>query len=129
MKLFANRHHLSTATDVVCAHFPNYVVSYIRSTLGTWVNVTAVLIPEKFSSTLMLEIFGKKYLILDISNNYQVLSRDMCFFLQDGLKTPIPSRFENLLHQSQKSRYLQRKIKPFEVRNAGFYTNPGSMPY
>ena len=43
------------------------------------------------------------------------LSRDICFFRQDGLKTPILSRLKNLLHQSQKSRYLQRKIKPFEV--------------
>jgi hypothetical protein len=39
----------------------------------------------------------------------------MCFFLQDGLKTLVPSRFENLLQHGQKSRYLQRKIKPFEV--------------
>lgn len=44
-----------------------------------------------------------------------VLSRDPSNFLQDGLLTLILQGIENLLHDSQKSRYLQRKIKPFEV--------------
>ncbi|QFS46954.1 hypothetical protein GXM_04435 [Nostoc sphaeroides CCNUC1] len=39
----------------------------------------------------------------------------MCNFRQDGLLTPILCGFEKLLHQSQKRRYLQRKIKPFQV--------------
>lgn len=34
------------------------------------------------------------------------LSRDACNFLQDGLKVPILSGLENLLHQRQASRYL-----------------------
>lgn len=43
------------------------------------------------------------------------MSRDICFFRQHVLKTRILSRFENLLHHIQKSRYLQPKIKPFKV--------------
>jgi hypothetical protein len=42
------------------------------------------------------------------------LSRDPSNFLQDGLLTLILQGIENLLYDSQKSRYLQRKIKPFE---------------
>lgn len=44
-----------------------------------------------------------------------VLSRDVSNFLQDGLETPVLFGFEKLLLPSQKSRYLQRKIKPFQV--------------
>lgn len=36
--------------------------------------------------------------------------------------------FEKLLHQSQKSCNLQPKIKPFQVRNAGFWSYLGSIP-
>lgn len=43
------------------------------------------------------------------------MSRDACNFRQDGLKKLILSSFENLLHSTQKSLYLQRKIKPFEL--------------
>ena len=39
------------------------------------------------------------------------LSRDVCNFRQDGLKTPILCGFEKLLHQSQKSLYLQKQGK------------------
>ncbi|MDZ8139031.1 MAG: hypothetical protein RM049_27755 [Nostoc sp. DedQUE04] len=45
----------------------------------------------------------------------QVWSRDLSNFLQDGLETLTLSGFDNLLLSSQKSRYLQRKIKPFQV--------------
>ncbi|PHJ57164.1 hypothetical protein VF14_21790 [Nostoc linckia z18] len=44
-----------------------------------------------------------------------VWSRDLSNFLQDGLETLALSGFDNLLLSSQKSRYLQRKIKPFQV--------------
>lgn len=44
-----------------------------------------------------------------------VLSRDLSNFLQDGLETLVLSGFDNLLLQSQKSCYLQCKIKPFQI--------------
>lgn len=52
-----------------------------------------------------------------------VLSRDPSNFLQDSLKTLVLFGFDNLLLPSQKSRYLQRKIKPFQLRNAGFWSH------
>jgi hypothetical protein len=64
------------------------------------------------------------YLNVDIwmSKNWEqylsylwVLSRDLSNFLQDGLETLVLSSFDNLLLLSQNSRYLQRKIKPFQV--------------
>jgi hypothetical protein len=48
--------------------------------------------------------------------------------LQDALETLALSGFDNLLLPSQNSRYLQRKIKPFQVRNAGFWSHLGSIP-
>ncbi|MDZ8083363.1 MAG: hypothetical protein RMX35_30400 [Nostoc sp. DcaGUA01] len=39
----------------------------------------------------------------------------MSNFLQDGLEALALSGFDNLLLSIQKSRYLQRKIKPFQV--------------
>ncbi len=44
-----------------------------------------------------------------------VLSRDLSNFLQYGLETFALSSFNNLLLPSQKSRYLQSKIKSFRV--------------
>jgi hypothetical protein len=43
------------------------------------------------------------------------LSREPSKNLQDGLETPALFGFDNLLLSSQKSRYLQRKIKPFQI--------------